>query len=246
MKTTKCLGTIASAIIGAAAGLTLVPTTSAQSPSPSQQGQALNPNAEWYGLQVNDFRWQRGEIFTDLCTGRVTFSNSGTEAIGNIHYRTYYVSETGIRHDNSIIDAVIEKLIQPGETRTIELEKFLVPNDANQAGIYFISCEQLPQFTKQTERKQADRIADAGLQVLVYHDAKSWRRDHPPTQEEIDAEKKLQAAWDHLTPIQRKNLRADELAWIKAKDNTVMGFDRIRMIKDRTEVLTNLGERFSK
>jgi hypothetical protein len=186
------------------------------------------------------------EIFTDLCTGRVTFSNSGTEAIGNIHYRTYYLSETGIRHENSIIDAVIEKLIQPGETRTIELEKFLVPNDANQAGIYFISCEQLPQFTKQTERKQADRIADAGLQVHVYHDAKSWRRDHPPTQEEIDAEKKLQAAWDRLTPIQRKNLRADELAWIKAKDNTVMGFDRIRMIKDRTEVLTNLGERFSK
>ncbi len=244
MKTNKFLSALAT--IGAAAGLTFVPTTSAQSPSASQQDQALNPNAEWYGLHFNDFSWQRGKMFTDLCTGRVTFHNSGTEAIGNIHYRTYYISETGIRHENSIIDAVIEKLIQPGETRTIELEKFLVPNDSNQAGIYFISCDRLPQFTKQAENKESGGITSGDVQIRVYHDAKSWRRDHPPTQEEIDAEKKLQAAWDHLTPIQRKNLRADELAWIKAKDNTVMGFDRIRMIKDRTEVLTNLGERFSK
>ena len=85
-----------------------------------------------------------------MCDGEITFTNTGTEAVGNIHYRTYYVSETGVVRENSIMDAVIEKLIQPGQTRTIKLEKFVVPVDCEQAGINITSCEVLAQFTTKT------------------------------------------------------------------------------------------------
>lgn len=111
------------------------------------QAQIMNSNTDWHGLQSSGFQWQRGDLFKELCTGQITFTNTGTEAIGNIHYRTYYVSETGVVHENSIIDAVIEKLIQPGQTRQIELEKFLVPVDCQKVGMNIISCEVLPQLT---------------------------------------------------------------------------------------------------
>jgi hypothetical protein len=109
------------------------------------QAQTVSPNADMHGLE-SQFEWRRDNGL-DLCSGRVTFTNRGNEAVGNIHYRTYYISETGVVHENSVIDAVIEKLIQPGQTRTIELEKFIVP-EGTQAGINIKSCEALPKFTK--------------------------------------------------------------------------------------------------
>ena len=111
------------------------------------QAQTVSPNTDLYGLVASGFQWQRGDLFKDLCTGQVIFTNTGNQALGNIHYRTYYVSETGVVHENSIVDAVIEKLIQPGQTRRIELEKFLVPVDCVSAGMTIKSCEVLTQFT---------------------------------------------------------------------------------------------------
>jgi hypothetical protein len=114
--------------------------------------QAIEPQmkegVDFHGLQASNFQWSRGDHAFDVCDGSITFTNTGSEAIGNIRYRTFYVSETGVVHENSFIDAVIEKLIQPGETRTIQLESFVVPNDAIKAGIVINDCEVLAQFTK--------------------------------------------------------------------------------------------------
>jgi hypothetical protein len=76
--------------------------------------QAIQPTmkegVDFHELQANDFNWSRGDLFKDLCDGVITFTNTGDQAIGNIRHRTSYVSETGVVHENSMVDAVIEKL----------------------------------------------------------------------------------------------------------------------------------------
>jgi hypothetical protein len=122
------------------------------------QAQTMSSDTDWHGLTVNGWQWQRHDVIKDMCSGRVTFTNTGSEAVGNIHYRTYYISETGVIHQNSLIDGVIEKLIQPGQSRTIELESFLVPQDCVKAGITFLSCEVLSQLTVQPEPTPSDTV----------------------------------------------------------------------------------------
>jgi hypothetical protein len=181
------------------------------------QAQTVNPDVDMHGLRTSNFRWQRGDLFKDLCTAQVRFTNTGVEAVGNIHYRTYYVFESGIVHENSIIDAVIEKVIQPGETRTIELEKFLVPVDCDGAGMDIEGCEILSQFTKLSNK-----------QVIVERKSAVG-----PI---VQAEKNLQHAWDSLNASKKNALRADQREWIKRKD-AMSGDEKLAAIENRTTYL---------
>ena len=64
------------------------------------QAQTVSPDTDLHGLVASGFQWQRGDLFKDFCTGQATFMNTGSQALGNIHYRTYYVSETGVVHES--------------------------------------------------------------------------------------------------------------------------------------------------
>jgi hypothetical protein len=111
-------------------------------------------NDPTHGLKVVKFSWSRGNHMFDIVDGELILKNNGTEAIGNIRYRTYYESETGVIHENSVIDAVIEKVIQPGQTRTIKLEGFVVPSDCEVAGIFIKDCDILPQYTQPSKPRR--------------------------------------------------------------------------------------------
>ena len=117
----------------------------------------MQEGVDFHGLQPSGWHWSRHDLVPDVCSARITFTNTGNVALGNIHYRTYYVSETGVVHESSIIDAVIEKLIQPGQTREIELESVVIPLDSIDAGIVIKSCDELPQFTKREGKETDDK-----------------------------------------------------------------------------------------
>jgi hypothetical protein len=51
------------------------------------------------------------------------------------------------------------------------------------------------------------------------------------------AEKELQMLWNRLTPLERTNLKNDELAWIKVKDASKDNDEKLRMILERIEFL---------
>lgn len=178
------------------------------------KAQTLQNGVDFHGLQASGFQWERGDLFEDLCSGQITFTNTGTEALGNIHYRTYYISETGVVHQDSIIDAVIEKVIQPGQSRTVELEKFLVPVDCTRAGITIVSCDVLSQLT-------------SARRVMV----------RPPDNETIHgAEAKLQQAWDRLPKAKRDTLIDNQRRWIKYKDS-LSGDSKLAEIENRITYL---------
>ena len=48
------------------------------------QAQTLQDGVDFHGLGVNRFQWERGEYFEELCTGQITFTNSGTEALARV------------------------------------------------------------------------------------------------------------------------------------------------------------------
>jgi uncharacterized protein YcfL len=102
------------------------------------------------GLEADNFYYSddQGGPFAEVRGAVITFHNSGKEAIGNISYRTSYISETGVEHENSMTDAVIEKLIQPGETRTIKLESIYAVVGCREIKLYIKGCDVLSQYTK--------------------------------------------------------------------------------------------------
>lgn len=187
------------------------------------KGIVMEEGVDFHGLQASGWHCMQGEFIPDVCSARITFTNTGTEAIGNIHYRTYYVTETGIVHDNSLVDAVIEKLIQPGQTRTIELEKLVAPTDCVGVGILIKSCEVLPQFTAAAKGKSNGKSAG--------------------NSEVAEAEAGLQKVWNALSAKTKAALRADERAWIKEKDAITDSAAKVDAIQRRLSYLVDVGAR---
>jgi hypothetical protein len=76
----------------------------------------------------------------------VTFYNSGDKPIGNISYRTSYVSETGGQVDKGGVDSflgghVVSKVIPPNQKRTIEINDGFLNSQAYKANFEVVSCE---------------------------------------------------------------------------------------------------------
>jgi hypothetical protein len=95
-------------------------------------------------LQVVKADWSKGG-FGSVAMWRVTFRNTGRLPLGNIKYRTIYFSETNKVVDKGGVDSVgdktVQKVIKPGEKRTIEINDGFLHKEADTARFEIVSCE---------------------------------------------------------------------------------------------------------
>lgn len=99
-------------------------------------------------LEVVKSDWQRGG-FDTVAIWKVTFRNKSDRPIGNIKYRTRYYAETGAVVDKGGVDSLIskdtlQKVIKPGQTRTIEVNDGFINDESDTATFEVVSWEHVP------------------------------------------------------------------------------------------------------
>jgi hypothetical protein len=118
------------------------PSTSAgltDSPAASGKSEA------WIHLTVVKSNWEKGG-FGSIGMWKVTFKNNSDRPIGNIQYRTVYYSETGVVVDKGGIDSlldkkVIQKVVPPKSTRTIEVNDGFIHSESHRASFQLVDCQ---------------------------------------------------------------------------------------------------------
>ena len=100
---------------------------------------------DFHLLQVVKSSWQKGGFGT-VAVWKVTFRNTGKKPVGNIKFRTSYGAETGSEVDKGGTDSLLgkdtlQKVIKPGETRTIEVNDGFVHDEAVSASFSVVSWE---------------------------------------------------------------------------------------------------------
>jgi len=118
--------------------------SSSPTPTPvmSTAGYAPTPNTE---LVIVKSTWRAGGFGT-VALWQVTLKNNTSKPIGNIQYRTAYYSETGNIVDKGGIDSpldkkIIQKVIPPKSTRTIEVNDGFTHREAHRAGFELVKWE---------------------------------------------------------------------------------------------------------
>lgn len=101
--------------------------------------------SDFHQLQVVKSRWEKGGFGT-VAVWHVTFRNNGKKPIGNIKFSTSYDAETGSEVDKGGTDSLlgkdtIQKVIEPGKTRTIEVNDGFVHDEAARASFAVVSWE---------------------------------------------------------------------------------------------------------
>jgi len=119
--------------------------TSPQNAAPSIAPAASPKSEAWLHLIVKESRWEKGGFGT-IAMWRVTFKNNSDRPIGNIQYRTAYYSETGNLVDKGGVDSpldkkIIQKVIPPKSTRTIEVNDGFTHSEAHRATFELVDCE---------------------------------------------------------------------------------------------------------
>jgi hypothetical protein len=104
---------------------------------------------EFAKLQVVSSNWEKSG-FGAVVVWKVKFKNTSARPIGNIKYRTSYTAETGDVVDRGGTDSLmskdtLQKVIKPGETRTLEINDGFVNQEAHQASFAVVSWEYLNQ-----------------------------------------------------------------------------------------------------
>jgi hypothetical protein len=112
-------------------------------------------------LQVIKKTWKK-DGFGTVIMWRMTFRNTGDTPIGNIVYWTTYKAETGDvvdRGGNAAIlgDYTIRKVIDPGQTRTIEINDGFVNQEAFNGHFQVVSCEYIAKPLKSQASKAKPR-----------------------------------------------------------------------------------------
>ncbi len=86
--------------------------------------------------------------FGTVAVWHVTFKNRSTRPVGNITYRTVYTSETGAVVDKGGVDSLlgsdskkIQRVIGPGQTRTLEINDGFVNTQAHRASFTLVGWE---------------------------------------------------------------------------------------------------------
>ena len=87
--------------------------------------------------------WRKGG-FDTVSFWLVAFRNCGSKPVGDIKYRTQYFSETGNLVgkggvDDTLGDRTVQKVIQPGEERTIEINDGFTHREAEKATFELVS-----------------------------------------------------------------------------------------------------------
>jgi hypothetical protein len=103
--------------------LTFIPQPSGRPSSNVRSTPHPTPKAQ--GVKVVSVSWEKGG-FGVASIIHLKLKNLTDQTIGNIRYSTTYVSETGIESQSLNGDKVITKLIEPGQTRTLEVNDGLI------------------------------------------------------------------------------------------------------------------------
>lgn len=118
---------------------------SVPSATPIVTGHVTSGSPDFPLLQVTQSRWEKGGFGT-VAMWRVTFHNKSKRPIGNIKFQTSYSAETGAQVDRGGTDSLlgkdtIQKVIKPGEKRTIEVNDGFVHDEAARGSFNVVSWE---------------------------------------------------------------------------------------------------------
>ena len=95
------------------------------------------------GLELVRSRWEKGG-FGAIAVWKVTIKNKSKKEIGDIKFRTSYFSETRNNVGKGGVDSLlgkdtIQKVIKPGQTRTLEVNDGFVHSEAETANFELVS-----------------------------------------------------------------------------------------------------------
>lgn len=132
---------IALAAIRSKASPTAQPSSVAKSTPISTPTQDL-PTDAYVGsdFEIVNSIWEKGG-FGVVPIWHVTIKNLTNRPMGNFSYRADYSSETGIGHNSHT--GLLEKRLEPGQTKTFEISDGFIDSQANRAGIGFTTAEFL-------------------------------------------------------------------------------------------------------
>lgn len=119
------------------------PRKAEPSPEAPTSVNAPGERMNWSDLQVVSSRWERGG-FDTVAIWHVELKNTTDQPIGDIKYRTAYYSETGNLVDKGGIDSplggkIIQRVIPPKSTRTIEINDGFTRSEAHRANFELVS-----------------------------------------------------------------------------------------------------------
>ena len=114
----------------------------APTPQPTSSPKEYLSTEAWSGsdFKVAKTVWEKGG-FNSVAIWHITIKNLTNRPIGNFLYTTDYASETGINHGSRA--GVLEKRIEPGETKTFEINDGFIYSQADRASIDFTKAEFL-------------------------------------------------------------------------------------------------------
>ncbi|MEP7340141.1 MAG: zinc ribbon domain-containing protein [Acidobacteriota bacterium] len=123
----------------------LKPSSSPQGVTSSSPIPYVSPTPIWSDLTIVKSVWQK-DGFGVVATWKVTFKNNSDKPIGNIQYRTTYYSETGAVVDKGGVDSpinkkIIQKVIPPNSTRTIEVNDGFTHSEAHTAKFELVDSQ---------------------------------------------------------------------------------------------------------
>ncbi|MBI4472288.1 MAG: hypothetical protein HY646_06440, partial [Acidobacteria bacterium] len=113
-----------------------------------EQARKVEAEIDAKPLLVVKSTWTKGG-FGSVGLWTVTFKNRSKKAVGNIKYRTEYSSETGNVVSKGGVDSllnpgIIQKVIPPGASRTIEVNDGFIHSEAHRASFEIVGWDFVP------------------------------------------------------------------------------------------------------
>jgi hypothetical protein len=92
-------------------------------------------------VEVVRSSWSR-DGFGNIAMWSLTLKNRSARSVGNLRYQTKYFAETGSQVDSS--ERVIQKVLAPGQRRTIEVNDGFLHSEAHTATFTVLSSQFMP------------------------------------------------------------------------------------------------------
>ena len=125
-------------------------TRSLKSDNPTPQPASTprpTPTPEPKGLVLVSAKWEKGG-FGAVAIWRVTIKNESDTPLGDIKYRTVYISESGNTVGKGGIDSLlgkdtIEKIVPAKKSRTFEVNDGFINDEADRADFQIVSWREI-------------------------------------------------------------------------------------------------------